>query len=421
MKKIAIASLCFSLLLTGCSNLDNWNQEENMGEIVEESIESTTETSSETIIESSQISETTSTEPVSSEEIKEEEKEGVLVSYYYYNQLESYEKDMYDKILNNLKSFNLETELKGISMDSFYKIHTAIVYDNPDVFWADSFTVSTLNDIPTKVKFNYEGEPEGDSMETHIRANRILENLPQGSRYEQYKYIYEYIINNTDYVAESKFNQDIRSVLIYGQSVCAGYAKTFQFLCDKAGLPCIYVSGIAKDGPHAWNMIELENGKCYWVDVTWGDPVYEGENNRSINYNYFCVDDSVLINSHTLDVGVTTNNAVLYNIWRYPDCEDNSYNYYRLKGCYFDTYDKAAIENYLGAKIKNNELSNIEMKFNNFDDFSAFIRDFMDGGENAYIFEVMKNNINSGWTNINYNYEYSENSFYAKITFGITY
>ena len=48
-------------------------------------------------------------------------------------------------------------------------------------------------------------------------------------------------------------------------------------LCDKAEIPCVLVSGMAKnslDGTgeaHMWNYVQLD-GKWYGVDVTWNDP-----------------------------------------------------------------------------------------------------------------------------------------------------
>ena len=48
--------------------------------------------------------------------------------------------------------------------------------------------------------------------------------------------------------------------------VCAGYAKAFKFLCDRAGIECKVVNGEA-GGPHVWNVVTLD-GKNYIVDVT---------------------------------------------------------------------------------------------------------------------------------------------------------
>ena len=56
--------------------------------------------------------------------------------------------------------------------------------------------------------------------------------------------------------------------------VCEGYSKAFQHLCDlstfKTGIRCITVTGNA-GGDHMWNVVRMEDGKNYLVDVTWCD------------------------------------------------------------------------------------------------------------------------------------------------------
>ena len=56
--------------------------------------------------------------------------------------------------------------------------------------------------------------------------------------------------------------------------VCEGYAKAFQHLCDltnfRTGVQCICVVGDA-GGAHMWNIVRMEDGLNYLVDVTWSD------------------------------------------------------------------------------------------------------------------------------------------------------
>lgn len=57
--------------------------------------------------------------------------------------------------------------------------------------------------------------------------------------------------------------------------VCEGYSKAFQYLCDNSQLSsakCYTVTGEMDGGtgagPHMWNIVTMENGKNYLVDVT---------------------------------------------------------------------------------------------------------------------------------------------------------
>lgn len=54
--------------------------------------------------------------------------------------------------------------------------------------------------------------------------------------------------------------------------VCEGYAKAFQYLCDLStfigDVECHTVSGTMDGGNHMWNVVTMEDGKNYLVDVT---------------------------------------------------------------------------------------------------------------------------------------------------------
>ena len=62
--------------------------------------------------------------------------------------------------------------------------------------------------------------------------------------------------------------------------VCEGYAKAFQYLCDlttfkNRDIYCYSVSGVMRGGtgagPHMWNIVTMEDGKNYLIDVTNSD------------------------------------------------------------------------------------------------------------------------------------------------------
>lgn len=63
--------------------------------------------------------------------------------------------------------------------------------------------------------------------------------------------------------------------------VCEGYAKAFQYLCDLGGLTCYTVTGTMTGGTgageHMWNIVTMEDGKNYLVDVTNSDTGTVGQ------------------------------------------------------------------------------------------------------------------------------------------------
>ena len=54
--------------------------------------------------------------------------------------------------------------------------------------------------------------------------------------------------------------------------VCEGYAKAFQYLCDQSSfqnnISVLSVQGYLDNGPHMWNVVRMEDGLNYLVDVT---------------------------------------------------------------------------------------------------------------------------------------------------------
>ena len=101
--------------------------------------------------------------------------------------------------------------------------------------------------------------------------------------------IHDYLIYHADYTANGDLDQatarnaSVAGLVLDGSAVCSGYAESFYLLAKAAGLECEYVSGesIPKqdDFGHAWNRVKVD-GKWYYVDCTWDDPVGGHKENK---------------------------------------------------------------------------------------------------------------------------------------------
>lgn len=75
----------------------------------------------------------------------------------------------------------------------------------------------------------------------------------------------------TDNMSWDRFSSGSEyGAVVYGTTVCGGYAMTFQALAQALGLESMVLEGDTPSGHHAWNLVQVD-GQWYHVDVTWMD------------------------------------------------------------------------------------------------------------------------------------------------------
>lgn len=274
--------------------------------------------------------------------VQEEE----LAGKYYYQLLGDEEKEIYKEILQGAAESEKEIYIHSPDADRANELFQYVLKDFPDFFWCDGTATSTVysgGDPYTVMEpaYSCEGE-EKDSMADQIEASArecMAGISSEASDYEKILYVYEYIVNHVEYDLEAPDNQNIYSVFVNGRSVCAGYSKAAQYLLERLGVFCTYVTGTALGGQsHAWNLV-LCDGEYYYLDTTWGDPVFlasedSKEQYDNISYDYMCCDESELFKTHTPDPGMEL-----------PTCTSMKDNYYVVNGMYYESYDgKTALQ-----------------------------------------------------------------------------
>lgn len=92
--------------------------------------------------------------------------------------------------------------------------------------------------------------------------------LKRGTRKAKVRKIHDYLIDTFeyDYTYGSYTAYDM---LKSGKGVCYSFASLFYKLCQKAGIPCVIVNGVAGSA-HAWNYVKIK-GKWKLVDVTYDE------------------------------------------------------------------------------------------------------------------------------------------------------
>ena len=259
-----------------------------------------------------------------------------------YSSLSDGQKVLYLQFLEGVNALQEVFEVRHATKEDVEPAYHAMVMDHPELFWVDGSTRYLYYESSDVVQVTPGYCVPLDEVE-HVRgqieqvADEFIGSLPaDASDYDKAKAAYEYIINTTDYDISAGQNQNIQSVLLGHASVCAGYARAYQYLLMRAGVFCSFVEGrIPSSGEdHSWNIVRMD-GEYTYVDVTWGDPTYPGleTENMGISYDY---------------LGLTTQEMLrddheFSDLDMWPECESVDCSYYAREGLLFDGYDETTL------------------------------------------------------------------------------
>ena len=254
--------------------------------------------------------------------------------YPYYAMLNKDEKEVYKQVYANIIEVKTKiVPIKKISTNSLTTIIESVYNDHPELFFVDnSYTYKYTKDdrcAQIILKYNSTVNNLDSSINTfNDKVNYIISKANSySSNYEKEKYVHDYLINNVSYNENSSLNQTAYSALVNGQTVCAGYARAFQYIMTKLGIPTYYCVGYSQNQNHAWNIIRLDDG-YYNVDVTWDDSRYS-------KYSFFNRTDKDFASTHSRST--LSNNL--------PKCEGTKYKGYTRRIIIKDDKSNTIINN----------------------------------------------------------------------------
>lgn len=217
-------------------------------------------------------------------------------TYPYYAMLEAEMQQIYSQIYANAMSLTPSfTPVATVSVSQLKTVFEAVYNDHPELFWLDTgYSCKYLRSgrcAEITLKFN----ETADALEQARLAfqgaagNIVAQARGLGSQAEMERYVHDALMGLVEYDVAAPMNQSAYSALVGGRSVCAGYARAFQYIMQELGVPCYYCTGYAGED-HAWNIVKID-GVYQNVDVTWDDT-------EEPTYNYFNKTDRELAATH---------------------------------------------------------------------------------------------------------------------------
>ncbi len=218
------------------------------------------------------------------------------VQYPYYAMLDDRGKRMYRQIYANANElYSVFMPMEQITSDQLKNVFSAVYNDHPELFWLETaYSCKYMSDgrcVEIDLRFNRTAQNIDDERAGfEENASQIVSEAQNlSSDYEKERFVHDKLIERVSYHLGAEMNQSAYSALVNGQTVCAGYARAFQYLMQQLGIPCYYCTGYAGE-EHAWNIVALDDG-YYNVDVTWDDS----DGGR---YDYFNKTDMDYAGSH---------------------------------------------------------------------------------------------------------------------------
>lgn len=216
--------------------------------------------------------------------------------YPYYNMLDENGQHIYRQIYANAQVLQPAfAPVEPITARKLRDVISAVYNDHPELFWLEtSYACKHLGNgqcVEIDLQFNRTAKNlERENAAFESAAAEILSQAETfGTDYDKERYVHDTLLKQVDYVKSAEMNQSAYSALVNGRSVCAGYARAFQYLMQQLGIPCYYCTGYAGED-HAWNIVKLEED-YYNVDTTWDDT---GEG----TYDYFNKTDADYADTH---------------------------------------------------------------------------------------------------------------------------
>ncbi len=314
----------------------------------------------------------------------------INMNTYYYDKLTEEQKRIYEAIANGIKNFRNEFSVLNyspIDKDDFANQTAAaieaFINDHPEVFYLKSeystYIVGGLGENIGYIKVNYtEDSLEAVNQKYELIKQKIQEYVEEFSNltsdYEKEIAAHDKLAYSVEYSKIDELPRKYHTVegtLIEGTGVCDSFSKSLQLIYNKLGIDSIIVLGETSGGPHAWNLVKLDN-EWYHVDITSSRSIFD--ETGIVNHAYFNITDEKIQLTNTIDTPeiLPVANSDKYNYYSFNNLIVQNNIRERLKEIYYIDEDNNFIEFYLEGDVSD-KISSILTTLKSID--TSFIKD----------------------------------------------
>lgn len=247
----------------------------------------------------------------------------------------------YQGIMNFEEEIDIQLEFRDENRP--FQLLQLIQYECPEIYqFTTNSTTSAVSMnwiernkeiVSMKIDYLLTQEEYNTSLETMKQSIQAI--VDQANAYgtnamDKETFVYNYIADHCIYNENALHNSSPYGVLIDQEAACLGISRTFQWILNELGIPCMTIGGYTpnKETGHAWNVVNLD-GQYYSVDLT-ADTIQIDKDNYKL-YLYFNVTDENLRDLYELTEGIP----------EVPACTETAYNYYTYYNLEVSTYEEA--------------------------------------------------------------------------------
>lgn len=305
---------------------------------------------------------------------------------YSYSFLTEKEKQVYDIFEGTAVSLLNKADFEGMSVTKAELENAVYAFDLYEPLYSyislKDCVIHSRNGYVEYVDMAYFYDKSSHQKMTEAvraAADRILAKItPDMTEYDVVKLIHDEIVKNCVYDENAQNRNFAYGALVDGRATCTGYAKAFNYLCNRAGIENTCAFGMAGGEGHMWNMVKLD-GEWYEIDTTWDDSLSEGFEDF-IYYDYFLVTTARMGDRELFS----------YNIAK-PLATGTKYNYYAMTKTYAE--DEATLEEAMYNCLKNAVANNEKFAQFKYKDSSvlSMIEEFSKNGRMYNIVQRVEN------------------------------